>query len=85
MPPSIGRLSLLKPATRRNIDLAADDRFYTRLCRAPVKFHSTKEIAMIRYRYCGHPEGNSLIDKFFYPYRSVQQAVFGMQMEGNIV
>ena len=50
-----------------------------------VKLHGPEEIAVVCYCDCRHSESICLLDKLFDPYCSVKQAVFRMQMEGDII
>jgi hypothetical protein len=81
----MGSTFLLEAASGRQINLTADDGFYSPFNSAPVKIHSTKEVAMVGYRNRWHPVSFSLLNELFYSYCAVEKAVFCVQMEGDII
>jgi len=81
----MGGSFLFEAASRRYIHLAANDGFNASFDNAPVKIHCTEKIAMIGYCNSRHPVQFSLFDELFYPYCTVKEAVFCVQMERYII
>ena len=74
--------ALLKTASRRNIDLAPDDRFNARMGAFAVKIHDAEQVAVISHGERREFELPGTFNQVLYAYGTVEETVFCMQVEG---
>ena len=67
----------------RNICLATNDRFDSRLRRFLIKFDRAKKIPVIGDRHRRHLEFRRFLHQFLHPHRAVEQRILGVQMQMN--
>ncbi len=67
----------------RDVGFATNDRFYSRPGRFLVKFNRAKQIAVIGDRDGRHLEFGRFFHQLFHSDRTVEQRIFGVQMQMN--
>ena len=71
------------PASRRDVDFAAEDRLHAPLLRVVVKNHRRKHVAVLGDRQRGHVQLGGLIERLVDPAGPVEQGIFGVQVKMN--
>ena len=68
---------------RRDVRLAADDRFDAGVLRFLVKFDRAEKIAVIGHGHRRHFEFRRFFHQLLHPHRAIEERVFGVEVEMN--
>jgi hypothetical protein len=77
------RTALLEPASLRDVDLAAKDRFQSSLAGVVVEDDRGEHVAVLSHRERRHFQLHRLVEQLVYAAGAVEQREFGVKMEMN--